>query len=86
VCRMAFDLHRLSDGEVYNLGTGIGTPFRSLVETALGVAGRTAEVVADPSKPEGVFCRYADTAKTRELGVGSEIVLAEGIGRWLEVN
>ena len=83
---MAFDLHALSDGEVYNLGTGIGTPFRWLVETALDVAGRTAKVVADPSKPEGVFCRYADTSKAGELGVRAAIPLREGIRRWLEAN
>jgi len=87
VCRMAFELHRAApSGEVYNLGTGLGTTFDELVRTALDVCGRTAEITADASKPEGVFCRYADTAKARALGVWPTIGLPEGIERWMEAN
>ncbi len=50
----------LQPGEALNLGSGRGTSFRELVETACDVIGHHAEVVNDVSKPEGVFARVAD--------------------------
>lgn len=50
----------LQPGEALNLGTGRGTSFRDLAETACSVIGHRTEVVNDASKPEGVFARVAD--------------------------
>jgi len=86
VCRMAFELHRDYSGDVYNLGTGTGTSFKQLAAAACAAAGQPGVIVTDPSKPEGVFARYADTAKTARLGVVAEISLPGGMARWMEAN
>jgi len=86
VCRMAFELHRDYSGDVYNLGTGTATSFKRLAAAACAAADRPGVIVTDPSKPEGVFARFADTAKTARLGVASEISLPDGMARWLEAN
>ena len=45
-----------------NLGTGVATSFRALAYHALAAVDATTDhVVNDPSKPEGVFYRVADT-------------------------
>jgi nucleoside-diphosphate-sugar epimerase len=50
----------LHPGEALNLGSGQGTTFMQLAELAGKVIGHQAEVINDPSKPEGVFARVAD--------------------------
>jgi len=53
----------LEPGEALNLGSGVGTSFRELAETAGAVLGHEAEVMSDTSKPEGVFARVADCSR-----------------------
>jgi nucleoside-diphosphate-sugar epimerase len=54
---------KLEPGEALNLGSGVGTSFRQLAEIAVATLGHQAEVVNDPSKPEGVFARVADCSR-----------------------
>lgn len=56
---------KLTPGEALNLGSGIGTSFVELAEAAGKVIGHNAEIITDPSKPEGVFARVADCERMR---------------------
>ena len=51
---------RLQPGEVLNLGSGVGTSFRQLAQTACKVIGHKTDIINDSSKPEGVFARVAN--------------------------
>jgi GDP-L-fucose synthase len=50
----------LQPGEALNLGSGEGTSFRMLAQSASQVIGFCAEIVNDATKPEGVFARVAN--------------------------
>jgi len=56
-------MDRLAPGEVLNLGTGRGVSFKELAKLACKILGRPAKIVADTTKPEGVFRRVADQYK-----------------------
>ena len=51
---------KMDSGDALNLGSGVGTSFRSLAKLACEVLGHKAEVVNDATKPEGVFARVGD--------------------------
>lgn len=70
----------LQPGEALNLGTGRATTFTELAKMAGRVFGRAIEVKNDPTKPEGVFSRVADTAKMRRW-FEPKITLEEGVLR-----
>lgn len=71
---------KLPPGGTLNLGTGRGVSFRKLAELACHSAGRKAEVVNDPTKPEGVFSRICDPYQM-ETWFTYKITLEEGIER-----
>ncbi len=71
---------KLAPGEALNLGSGVGTSFRALAAGACSMLGHRAKIVNDPTKPEGVFFRVADTHKMLKLAKTS-IILEEGILR-----
>ena len=71
---------KLPAGATLNLGTGRGVKFRKLAELACHSAGHKAEVVNDPTKPEGVFSRIADPYQM-EKWFQPKITLEEGIER-----
>jgi GDP-L-fucose synthase len=54
------DVEELS-GKPLNLGTGRATSFRQLAQIACNIVGHDAVIGNDPTKPEGVFSRVADT-------------------------
>lgn len=76
-------MHELKPGEVLNLGSGVGTSFRQLAD-AVYLVCRNSEgnyrVQNDPTKPEGVFWRVADTTKLN-LMFTPKVGLEEGIRR-----
>lgn len=57
---------KLAPGAALNLGSGIGTSFRQLAQTACKVIGHDAEIINDASKPEGVFARVGDCRRMFE--------------------
>lgn len=75
----------LQPGEALNLGTGVATSFKQLVE-ALHVKCKHAlrpRKIFDVTKPEGVFYRVADVTKLHKLYV-PKISLNEGIKRMVD--
>lgn len=73
----------LAPGEACNIGSGVGTSFRSLAKRAARVLGRKITVVNDASKPEGVFARVADVTKLNRW-FAPKVDLDEGIRRVAE--
>jgi nucleoside-diphosphate-sugar epimerase len=50
----------LQPGDALNLGSGKGTSFHELAQSACQVMGLRREIVNDATKPEGVFARVAN--------------------------
>lgn len=76
-------VHALQPGEVLNLGSGVGTRFRTIAEMACGTDKHFPDIVNDPTKPEGVFARVADVTKMRQF-YQPKVSLFEGIRRSLD--
>lgn len=75
----------LRPGEALNLGSGVGTSFRALARLICEEAGSNADVLSDPSRPEGVFNRVADAHKMEQL-YRPKVTLQEGIRRSLDFH
>lgn len=71
---------KMASGDVLNIGTGIETSFRNLAQTVADVLNVKIEIVADKTKPEGVFSRVADVRKMHKFHV-PKISLETGILR-----
>ena len=71
---------KMSPGEALNLGWGRSTGFKDLARIACEAAGYEAEIINDPTKPEGVFARVCDPSRFFEL-YKPKITLEEGIRR-----
>jgi len=84
ICRMAFELHQLHGGGTYNLGTGIPVKFIDFASRALAACDKQAAICHNKSKPEGVYWRVADMAKTHACRVRANISLDEGMHMWRE--
>jgi nucleoside-diphosphate-sugar epimerase len=75
--------HKMPAGTTLNLGSGEAMSFRRLAELVCWVAGHRAEIVTDPTKPEGVFSRVADTYQMEQWGLKPKVSLLDGIKRAL---
>lgn len=73
---------KMKPGEVLNLGSGVGTTFRDLAESACRIAGHRAQVTNDSAKPEGVFARVGDCRRMFDF-YRPQITLEQGIKRAL---
>ena len=71
-----------TDGPV-NIGLAETVTVRELVETICGVAGRSPELIADTSRPEGRFVKSSDPTRLLQAVPGFEPSLSfeEGIRR-----
>ena len=68
-----------------NIGSGVATTIREIVETILKYAPRKPKVVWDTSRPIGNRIRLMDMTKTgAKLGFGPEYSLDEGIKETLD--
>lgn len=74
---------RMAPGDVLNLGSGIGTSFRSLAKLVCDVLGHQAEVVNDATRPEGVFARVGDCRRMLHY-YKPQVTLRQGIERTLQ--
>jgi GDP-L-fucose synthase len=74
-----FLMERYSGAEHLNVGTGLDCTIRELAETIRDVVHPEAELVFDPSKPDGMPRKVLDTSRINDLGWKPTIDLAEGI-------
>jgi GDP-L-fucose synthase len=70
----------LRAAEPLNLGSGVRTTFRELIELACTVLGKGQPgIMPLLDRPEGVFARYCDASKQQALGLLPTVSLEEGI-------
>jgi GDP-L-fucose synthase len=70
--------HYDGDGHI-NVGTGVDLSIRELAETIREVVNPDAEIVWDPSKPDGTPRKLLDVSKLRGLGWNPTIDLVDGL-------
>jgi UDP-glucose 4-epimerase len=70
------------DGEIVNVGTGIGTSVNALHAAIAAAVGRDVEVVKAPKRPGDVYrCVFAIEKAKTVLGWEPQTELADGIGK-----
>ncbi|MDO8302061.1 MAG: NAD-dependent epimerase/dehydratase family protein, partial [Sedimentisphaerales bacterium] len=72
-----------------NVGSGIGTSIKQLVEIVLGNMETKPEVVWDASKPMGDKKRVLDTTRAESLGFKPEVLVEDGVRetmKWFREN
>jgi UDP-glucose 4-epimerase len=71
-----------TNGEVYNVGSGVGQDVRSLTSTMATIAGWNGEFVSEPPDWTAGSCRVADVSKVhRDFGWKPSVSLEEGLQR-----
>jgi len=78
------------NGEVFNIGSGRGSPVAELVASMLKVSGSTRKIRYEAPDWTHGSCRVADATKARELlGWSSTVSMEEGLKRtfsWIKEN
>jgi GDP-L-fucose synthase len=74
-----FLLEHYSDDSHINVGTGVDLPMRDLAQMIADVVYPAAELVFDPSKPDGTPRKVLDVTRLRDLGWSPTIDLDTGI-------
>ncbi len=73
------------DGEIFNIGMGIGTSINDIFHSLKEATGYSGEEVHGPPKAGEVFRIYLDASKARrELGWSARVSLGEGLSRTAE--
>jgi len=68
-----------SEPPIMNVGTGSELTIRELAQLVLRVIGTKAEIVFDPSKPDGTPRKVLDVSRIRALGWQPTVSLEQGI-------
>jgi GDP-L-fucose synthase len=76
-------MDKVEDGSAINISSGKLTSFIELAQLILDRVGKTARIVTQSDKPEGVFARGGETALQEKLGFSPRIPLAEGVDRMI---
>jgi GDP-L-fucose synthase len=74
-----FLMENYSGNETVNVGSGIEVTIRELAETIQGIIRLEAEIVFDPSKPDGTPRKLLDCSKLKAMGWTARIGLQEGL-------
>ncbi len=64
---------------IINIGTGSDLTIRELAESVMRVVGVDAELVFDPSRPDGTPRKVLDVARLRALGWAPKVSLESGL-------
>ena len=75
------------DRQTINIGTGVGTSIKGLVQAIEDVVGRKAKTITNPSVSGGVSSLVADISRAKTLlNYEAQVPLAEGLARLAEQN
>ncbi|MCG2770277.1 MAG: SDR family NAD(P)-dependent oxidoreductase [Anaerolineae bacterium] len=73
------------DGEIFNIGTGVGTSINTVFRLLKKATGYSGEEIHASAKAGEVFKIYLDASKARnELGWAERVTLEEGLSRTVE--
>ena len=76
---------KLENSEILNLGSGIETSIKKLVEIIKELTHYKGEIVWDSSKPDGTLRRLVDTSKAKDLiGFTAKIDLKVGFKKTID--
>jgi len=84
-----FLMENYSDSEHINVGTGVDVTIGELASGIRDIVHPSAELVFDPSRPDGMPRKVLDVAKLHGLGWKHSIDLTEGIEstyKWFDQN
>lgn len=70
---------RYSGNEFFNVGTGSDVSIRELVELIMDVVDYHAQLVFDPSKPDGMPQKLMDVSRLSAAGWTAKVTLKEGL-------
>ncbi len=77
----------LFDGDILNIGTGVGTTIKDLVYMLVAIAGGGIEVVFDESQPTGIPKKTFNISKLANLGFTPKTSLIQGLEKtWQDFN
>lgn len=74
-----FVLNKWNSPDLINIGSGLGTSIKILVDLILGVSGIDLDVVYDKTKPIGIYHKTFSVKKIQKLGWGPIHSLEEGL-------
>lgn len=72
------------DLEPINLGTGIETPIKEVVELIMELSGYKGKIKWDKTKPDGQPRRQLDVSKAKQFGFEAKVGLREGLKRTIQ--
>ncbi|MBN2105278.1 GDP-L-fucose synthase [bacterium] len=76
---------KITESGPFNLGTGVETSIRELVNTISDLAGFSGEITWDSTKPDGQPRRYYDMSRLKKvLGYVPNTPLREGLSKTIE--
>ena len=86
VCKAIVDCCEIKDLRgPYNLGTGVETSIRDLIETIAALTGYRGKITWDSSRPDGQMRRYFDMSKFRnDIGYVPSISLKQGLKKTID--
>ena len=67
-----------------NLGTGVETPIKEVVQLIMQIAGYKGSIKWNKSKPDGQPRRQLDISKAKSLGFEAKVELREGLKRTIK--
>lgn len=71
-------------GQPVNLGSGVGTSIRELVETVIANIAKTPKVIFDTTQPTGDAQRVLDISRAKSLGFDPQVTLTDGVRETME--
>jgi GDP-L-fucose synthase len=75
---------KYNDVEPINLGTGIESPIKDVVELIMEIVGYKGSVAWNSKKPDGQPRRQLDVSKAKELGFEAKVGLREGLKKTIK--
>ena len=76
-------MDKINNASALNLSTGILTSFTDFIIQGSSLLDKKIEVIAESTKPEGVFARGGDIKKQNEYGFNFSTDFVEGIKKGL---
>lgn len=78
---LVFLLKNYSGAEHINIGTGVDIPIQTLAEKVLRAVGLEAQILTNPSRPDGVMRKCLDVSKMTKAGWNAQTSIDDGLSQ-----